>query len=196
MSAKPAIFPDERSDAERFDPILHRGHLDPSRIPGYSEIVQANDIAKADDLYFREQNKGTTKEDIYRQVGAMPAQLDVEFAWLPVSNGQGGESSHVARQLDRYRNQEGYRLATDEDLASRGYQFPPTARRAEDGTIRRGPDVALYVRSGEVARKWEAFKIEQQREIQGDQTSTLQTGDATARAWSNEVARETMTVKH
>ena len=42
--SKPLLFADERSDAERFDPRLHRGHLDPSRIPGYSEIVQANDI--------------------------------------------------------------------------------------------------------------------------------------------------------
>ena len=194
--SKPMIFADDRSDAERFDPTLHRGHLDPSRIPGWSEIVQANDIAKGDALTFRAANQGVTQEDLYAKIGAKPTLLDVEFAWLPITNAEGTTSSHVYRQLDRYVNQEGFRLATVEDLESRGYGFPPTARKAEDGSIRRGPDVALYVRSGEVARKWEAFKFAQQAELAGANPDTYAAGGYEAPAFRTPDAHETITVKH
>lgn len=164
---KPAIFADTRTDAERFDPMMQRGTLDPSRIPGYSEIVQANDIATSDALDFRAKN-GITQEDAYRLVGATPRKLEVEFQWLPISGVAGGRVSDAqARVLDRYQNQEGFRLATREDLSSRGFEMPPMGRVAEDGTIRRGADVALYVRSGEVARKWEAYKIAEQAALEG-----------------------------
>ena len=159
LTEKPVIFADTRTDAEKFDPMLHQGALDPGRIPGYSEIVMANDIAKADDLIFRNQNLGRTKEDIYRQIGVQPQELDVEFKWLRIT-GPGGSESHSARRdLDSQINQEGFRLASEEnDIVARGYGFPPSGRRAEDGTIRRGSDVALYVRDGKVAQKWEAFR--------------------------------------
>lgn len=193
--SKPAIFADDRSDAERFDPSQHRGHLDPSRIPGYSEVVMANDIARADDLYFRSQN-GRTKEDVYRQIGATPKELDVEFAWLPVSAAGGAPSNVQARVLDRYQHQEGFRLATEEDLTSRGFGFPPLGRLAEDGTIRRGADVALFVRSGVVARKWDAFKQREQAELEGRVPTSLSAGGYSAEAFGSEEERETITVKH
>lgn len=193
--SKPAIFADERSDAERFDPMQHRGHLDPSRIPGYSEIVMANDIARADDLVFRSTN-GRTKEDVYRQIGATPQELDVEFAWLPVSAAGGAPSQVQARALDRYKNQEGFRLACEEDLTSRGFGFPPLGRLAEDGTIRRGADVALFVRSGEVARKWEAYKIREQAELEGSKRITSVSGaGASTEAWAEEMERDSVTLK-
>lgn len=193
--SKPAIFADVRSDAERFDPTQHRGVLDPSRIPGYSEIVMANDISRADDLVFRSQN-GQTKEDIYRQIGATPRVLDVEFAWLPVSAAGGAPSTAQARVMDRYQHQEGFRLASEEDLTSRGFGFPPLGRLAEDGTIRRGADVALFVRSGEVARKWDAFKAREQAELEGRTPRSMSAGGYTVEAFGGEEDRETITVKH
>lgn len=193
--SKPAIFADDRSDAERFDPNLHRGHLDPSRIPGYSEIVMANDIAKADDLLFRSAN-GRTKEDVYREIGATPQELDVEFAWLPVSSAGGAPSQVQARALDRYKNQEGFRLACEEDLTSRGFGLPPLGRLAEDGTIRRGADVALFVRSGEVARKWDAYKKAEQDRLEGTVLTSVSAGGEVAEAWSAEEDRESATLKH
>ena len=190
---KPVLFPDERADAERFDPMQHRGHLDPSRIPGYSEIVQANDIAKADDLEFRDKN-GVSKEDMYRKIGATPRPLPVEFAWLPISGVAGGVSNAQERVNDRYRNQEGFRLAVwPDDFASHGFDFPPLGRHAEDGTIRRGSDTALYVRSGEVARKWDAFKIQEQARLEGRKTSS---GAAPGAFVGDLMASETVTVKH
>lgn len=192
---KPILFADDRSDVERFDPMLHRGHLDPSRIPGYSEIVMANDIAKADDLEFRHKN-GRTKEDVYRQIGATPRPLDVEFAWLPVSAAGGAPSQTQARVLDRWKHQEGFRLATEDDLTSRGFGFPPLGRLAEDGTIRRGADTALFVRSGEVARRWEAFKMAEQAELEGRSLTHVSSGGLSAEAWSAQEDSETVTVRH
>lgn len=194
---KPALFSDERTDAERFNPALHRGALDPSRIPGYSEIVQANDIDQADDLWFREQNNGLTKEDVYKQIGAQPQELPVEFAWLPISGTAGAPSANQARVLDRYVNAEGFRLATDEDLTRHGYGFPPSARVAEDGTIRRGSDTALYVRSGEVARMWERFKFEEQAKLSDPVETEFSSGGYAVEATSGEeFDKETVTVKH
>jgi hypothetical protein len=196
MPDKPVLFPDERTDAERFDPNLHRGTLDPSRIPGYSEIVQANDIADADPLLFRESN-GITKEDAYRLIGATPRELDVEFAWLPISGVAGADMSNLqARVMDNYTNREGFRLATEDDLTGRGFGFPPLGRLAEDGTIRRGADTALFVRSGEVARKWNAFKQAEQAALEGRVLDHVSAGGEATEAWMREEARETVTVKH
>ena len=193
LAEKPVLFPDDRSDAERFDPQMHRGHLDPSRIPGYSEVVQANDIEKADALTFRSLN-GRTKEDLYRQIGATPQALPVEFAWLPISGVAGGPSHAQDRVMDRYRNQEGFRLAVwPEDFEPHGYDFPPMGRHAEDGTIRRGADTALFVRSGEVARMWETHRLREQAEFEGRDTSSSNAPDAFA---GKLMGRETVNVTH
>lgn len=167
MPKKPTLFSDSRDDTQRFDPRLHRGELDPGRIEGYSEIIKANDLAKADPLTFRERN-GFSLEEAYRRVGASPRELDVEFAWLPASSPTGGTLSQAAaQQLDHYQNREGFRLATMEDIDERGFQLPLTAHEAPDGTIRRGSDVALYVRSGEVARMWESYRAEEAARMEG-----------------------------
>lgn len=193
--SKPVLFADARADAEKFDPMSHRGHLDPSRIPVYSEIVQANDIAKADDLDFRYKN-GFTKEEAYRRIGATPRPLEVEFAWLPISSAGGAPSQLQARALDSWKNQEGFRIATEEDLTSRGFGFPPLGRTAEDGTIRRGADTALFVRSGEVARKWEAFKMAEQAELEGQSLPAFTANGYVAETEGGLEASETVTVKH
>lgn len=172
-TSKPLLWSDSRTDAEKFDPSLHRGALDPSRIPGYSEIVQANDINKADDLVFREQNQGRTKDFYFKQIGASPRMLDVEFKWLRITGPGGADSSSAARELDVALNQEGFRLANVNDLESNGCSLPPSARKAEDGTIRRGPDVALYVRSGEVARLWERYLAEETARQEGSLTPSM-----------------------
>ena len=196
-TSKPLLFADDRSDAQRFDPRLHRGSLDPSRIPGYSEIVTANDIDKADDLWFREKNLGKTKDQVYREIGASPQVLPVEFQWLPVSGAAGGGiSSHQARVLDGMKNQQGFRLATVEDLEREGYGFPPAGRLAEDGTIRRGSDVGLFVRSGEVARMWNSFREDTQASLEGDTSRTATAGAYETDLSFSEEDRETVTVKH
>lgn len=194
---KPVLFSDDRSDVERFDPRLHQGSLDPSRIPGYSEIVQANDIEKADALRFREQNAGRTKEDVYKQLGASPRKLEVEFKWLRVSGPGGADSPSAQRDLDHYTTRQGFRLATTEDLTSNGCDMPPAARMAEDGSIRRGPDVALFVRSGEVARMWERYIAEETAKQEGASVpDEFKDGAYRADTFSEEIERETVDVTH
>ena len=101
----------------------------------------------------------------------------------------------LMRDLDRYEHAEGFKLATRADLENHGYGFPPAAREAEDGTIRRGPDVALYVRSGEVARMWEAAKFADQAELAGA-PQAFNAGGYSAEAFDEAEKRETITVKH
>lgn len=180
--AKPLLWGDTRPDVERFNPKLHEGRgADPSRIPGYSEIVQANDVASADELTFRnhQQQFGLTgkikkQEDVYKLIGAHPQELPVEFKWLPISGpGGGAMSPHAASALDQYTNKEGFSLVKVDlkdpvaDFSNQyyGYGFPSTGRVEADGTIRRGPDVALYVRSGEVARMWKQHQEERAQEM-------------------------------
>jgi hypothetical protein len=195
MSTKPIIFSDTRGDAEKFDPRLHAGNLDPSRVPGYSEIVKANDIARADPLIFREKT-GMTQEEAYAKIGAKPQELAVELAWLRISGPGGAESHSAARELDRAVYQEGFRLCSKEDLEGHGYGFPPAARPAEDGTIRRGPDTALYIRSGEVARKWEQYLAEETARLEGAaMPHTLTEGDYASETFE-ETQRETVEVTH
>lgn len=172
MAKKPVMWNEDPTDIERFNPRNFRGVSDPSRIPGYYEIVQANDIAKADDLIFREKHRENpeinTKEDAYRMLGAHPQKLDVEFQWLPISGPNGESVGRVDATLDHYKNQQGFRLATKDDLESRGFGFPPAGRMAEDNTIRRGHDVALFVRDGKVARMWEKYKAEAAAKAEGN----------------------------
>lgn len=197
---KPLLFAEPKSDAEKFDPRKHRGALDPSRIPGYSEIVMANEIEATDDLTFRNAHRDnpyiSTKEDVYRSIGQTPRELDVEFAWLPVSGAAGARSASVDRVLDSYMHQEGFRLATREDLESRGFGFPPAGREAEDGKIRRGSDVALFVRSSEVAQMWHDYKLEEQKAREGVPMTSLSADGGELEAWAREEGSETVYVKH
>jgi hypothetical protein len=172
---KPALKPTLFTNEDRFDPKAQNGTSDPGRIEGYSEIVRANDLAKADDYKFREIHGGKTKEDVYKVIGASPRELDCEFGWLPISGGAGGSMSQAAsQQLDHYMSREGFVLANEADLTSRGFRLPPTAHIAADGTIRRGSDVALYIRSGEVARKWERYKADLAAEAENALPQNLQ----------------------
>lgn len=175
---KPVLFPEDY-DPRRFDP--GKGNFNkPSRIEGYTEIVQANDIAKADDLTFREAHKGSkvikTKEDVYKILGAKPQELPVEFKWLRINGPGGAYSSSAAAEIDAYTADQGFVLCTKERfdaLASAyGYKFNNAAWRvAEDGTIRRGYDVALYYRSGEVARMWGKHLAERAASAEGNTLS-------------------------
>lgn len=186
MAKKPVLFPDDiKSNPDtQFDPEYWEGRaVDPSWIHGYSEVVQANDIAKSDPLEFRTQMKNSgsklqTQEDWFRHIGASPQELPVEFMWLPIS-GPNGEhmGPHQLRQLETYENQMGFRPVRAERNADGewciplfeqyGYRLSRNAHVGEDGMIRRGPDSGLYYRSGEVARKWEAYKQRKAAEADG-----------------------------
>lgn len=174
MSTKPVLFPENYSTS-RFDPTKRAGS-DPSRIPGYAEQIQANDIDAADDLLFRNAHKDSKdikrKEDVYKKIGAKPGKMPVEFAWLRV-NGPGGANSPTANaEVDSYMTDQGFIPCTKDkfELLSKeyGYTFNDAAWRvAEDGTIRRGYDVALFYRRGDVAEMWKKAIAEEAARLEG-----------------------------
>ena len=98
MTGKPLLFPEDY-DRKRFDPKNVKSS-EPDRIEGWTEIRKANDIAKADDLLFREAHNGAavikTKEDAYKVVGAKPQELPVDFKWLRVTGPGGAHSPSAA----------------------------------------------------------------------------------------------------
>src|SRR5690606_14892885 len=75
-------------------------------------------------------------------------------------------NSYSAAVQLMHAEQEGWRPATKADLDNRGFGMPPTAHVAADGTIRR-LDTALYIRDGEVARKWERIRAEAAERAEG-----------------------------
>lgn len=161
--AKPALFADSRSPADRFDPNKTRGN-DPSYVPGYSEIVQANDIDASDDVTFLTAHKDAKegsrkKEDWYKKIGAHPQKLPVELSWQRTS-GINGERSYTADKQMADAQDEGWSTITRQELEDLGYGMPPSAHVDADGLIRRR-DTALCVRDGEVARRWHRYRQEQ-----------------------------------
>ena len=189
---KPLIFADD--DATRFSPDNVR-HADPSRIPGYSEVVQANDVAKADELRFRTQHAGKLKqEDVYKSIGADPKALDVEYQWLRITGPGGGDSYTANVELDK-AVQQGFRKANRSVLEHFGHGFPPAAHEEADGTIRR-MDVALYYRSGEVARKWERYYAEESAKREGARTESFRDGAFSAPVVETERSREFVELSH
>jgi len=201
MATKPLLFPEDYS-ATKFDPRKQNAN-DSSRIEGYSEIVQANDIAKSDDLLFRNAHQGAshlkTKEDVYKVIGAKPQELPVEFAWLRVNGPGGAHSSTAAAEIDAYTADQGFVLCTKDRFTQLsnafGYKFNSAAWRvAEDGTIMRGYDVALFYRSGEVAKMWEDHRLDENARAEGARfPNKLQSKGATAETFvENEVEEEVL----
>jgi len=198
---KPALFAEDYS-IDKFNP-RSRTASDPSRIGGWSEIVMANDIAKADDLEFREAHREavniSTKEDVYKQIGAKPQELPVEFKWLRI-NGPGGANSPTANaEVDMYTSDQGFVLCTKDRFdalnEAYGYEFNHAAWSvSEDGTIRRGYDVALFYRSGEVARMWDKFLADEAAMAEGASLpSTF--GSSKAETFKEEEVEE-ITISH
>jgi hypothetical protein len=204
MTNKPMLFPEDY-DVRRFDPA--RGSdAKPSRIKGYTEITRANDISKADDLKFREAHSGAavikTKEDAYKVIGAAPAQLPVEFKWLRVNGPGGAHSASALAEVDMYTTDQGFILCTKDRFMALaeayGYEFNHSAWRvAEDGSITRGYDVALFYRSGEVARMWDRHMAEEAARIEGGEfTRELRAGGETAETFAEESVQKDVLINH
>ena len=202
-TGKPMLFPEDY-DPRRFDPGKNRTSK-PSRIGGYTEILRANDIAKADELKFREAHSGAavikTQEDAYKVIGATPQELPVEFKWLR-TNGPGGAYSPVAAaEVDGYTSDQGFILCTKErfdTLADMfGYEFNHASWRvSEDGAIHRGYDVSLFYRSGEVARKWDRFMADEVAKAEGASLPAEITGKNTTAETFSEQEIEEVFIKH
>jgi hypothetical protein len=188
---KPAIFADYVSDDDIAAELSNLDSLDPSRIPGYHEIVQANEIAAADQLTWDNQYAGTgiTKEKIYKLIGARPQELPVNFVWLRVAGPDGGNS--YSADADRmWWTERGYRPATLEDITRHGWRMPPAAH--ESGGMIRRLDTALFVVDGRRARAIEKRRADQAAQAENrDDSETV--GKATGVPISHESERGTFT---
>ena len=168
---KPVILNDYKLGQEDEEAFDFSGHfnktIEPSYIPGYSELVQANDIAATDDHVWYEQHRETkhTKEHFYGVIGSNPKPLPVRFMWLRTQSVGGLHSADVANQLMEYERRK-YRTARyPEDFEPHGFGFPPAAHKEADGTIRRD-DVTLYVVDGRAADAFDKAQQQYTRDLE------------------------------
>lgn len=187
---KPALFANYTADDNpTFDPTGYEVE-DASWIPGYSEIVRANEIAKADDFVWAVQHEktGITKKQIYEVIGAQPQELPVEFAWLRVMGLDGGNSANADRERASYTKR-GWRIVTVDDLKNWGLGLPPQAH-VSGGMIRRD-DVALFVVDG---RRERSFREWEARQLAEAEAETKREGEKTGVPLTGEVERGTFTL--
>lgn len=188
MTGKPLLFgeDDPRRKAQRA-----RGGLAPDYIPGYSELVQARDIAKAEHFYDGIEHRGLTdaqKRVYYERFGTKPVDSEWEFSWQRVS-GPGGENSYNASTALMLAENDGWELvqlkakdikrAKEEFKERFGYGFPPAAHLMPDGSLRR-LDVALYVMRGHTWRALEYEReLENKRRLLEEKQSAVESGSKT-----------------
>ena len=155
MAKKPLIFGPGMvtPDGDAPEP-----YLQPDYIPGYSEIVKARDVEKAEYLNDGSNTRGLSesqKRAYYRKVGAQPQKTEYEFMWLRVAGPGGGQSFEADREMMFHRHDgwEVIKVDSEADFTEKyGFGFPPAAHLAPDGTIRQ-LDVALAAIPSEVARR-------------------------------------------
>lgn len=163
MSKKPLLWNTPEVD-EAHLPRRLREKLGADYIPGYSEIVFANDLSLSDKLTDAE------KEEYYKkEFGVGPNVLPYEFKWVRVSGPHGQPSDSAREDTFNYRRM-GYKPVTVEAeadfKAQFGFGFPPVAHIGADGMIRHR-DSALFYVDRETADRLERERIEANRRFLG-----------------------------
>jgi hypothetical protein len=159
MAKKPVILTNyDRVAEDEVEELIARNRqledsYDPYYIPGYTEIVKANEIANADDHVWHERYSKTdiTKAKVLAGIGANPQPLPVNFTPLRVSSADGTSNANVTRDLMPY-SRWGYRPAIwPEDFTKHGFGQPPGYTVRQDGTLHRD-DLQLFVVDGRAER--------------------------------------------
>lgn len=127
---KPLIFADDPYESLDEGLAFKTGDHDLSYVPGYSEKKRENAFRARDDEPLHE----------------LP-----RLQWVRISRGSGEDVGVTDDAMMTWRAQGYMAMGTDKlrELAEQywpeyGYRFPPQARVAADGTIRRSGDVALF----------------------------------------------------
>ena len=157
---------DSKTAAEQFQPDEFEWQdNDSSYIPGYSEVIKANDINTSNRL------SDSEKEKYFKRFGTGPKKLPFQFVYLRMTNAAGGESHSAAVDRMVYR-QAGYNICTKDDFEQLMEQYPEilkgtpweagSAILEADGTIRR-LDSALFVvmTDNPRFRAWQRRRAEQ-----------------------------------
>ena len=135
-----------------------RSRIGADYIPGYSEIVMANDLAKSAVI------PEHIKEKYYKvDFGTGPQELPFIFAWVRVVGPTGDVSASANQDAFEFK-QKGWRevkLMSNKQAEFTeiyGYGFPPAAHIAGDRTIRHR-DAALFVVDKKTAENLETERI-------------------------------------
>lgn len=163
MSKKPLLWNTPEQD-EALLPRRLREKLGADYIPGYSEIVFANDLSITDQLTESE------KQEYYdKEFGVGPNVLPYEFKWVRVS-GPHGQLTDSAREDTFNYKRMGYQpiiVQTEEDFKAQfGFGFPPVAHIGADGMVRHR-DSALFYVDRETADRLERERLEANKRFLG-----------------------------
>lgn len=148
MANKPLILADDTPIEQRFQAEGYTWEeQDATYIPGYSEIIKANDLDTSERLSTEQ------KESYFKRWGTGPRKLPFEFVYLRMTNAAGGVSHSAAVDRMVY-NQAGYTICKKDDFLALQERFPDillgtpwengSATLEPDGTVRR-LDSALFV---------------------------------------------------
>jgi hypothetical protein len=167
---KPVLFHKEEADIASL-PRRLRSRLGADYIPGYSEIVMANDLSESNVI------STDVKEKYYSvDFGTGPSELPVEFKWVPVV-GPDGNTSFNANEAVWHHKSQGYKPVTlraqtretaEEEFRKEfvGFGFPPAAELSADGMVRHR-DAALFYVDREVADRIEKERMEENKRFLG-----------------------------
>lgn len=174
---KPLLFGEtlEKETERAYDLPGYAGEAnDPAWIDGYSQMIRARDILKAEygSLTYRLRDK------LLRDLGVTEYKAPpVDLMWGRVTGLDGKENDNVRLDM-RAHNRAGYKVITKTDLEALGYSVPESAHVEADGTIRRG-DVALMAvdaeraRANEQRRRAEVAELEGTDGLTGQETGTF-----------------------
>ena len=163
MSKKPLLWNEPEAD-ESLLPRRLRQKLGADYIPGYSEIVFANDLSTSKHLTEPE------KQEYYKkEFGVGPNVLPVEFKWVRVSGPQGQPTDSAREDTFNYRRM-GFKpvtVETEGDFKTQfGFGFPPVAHIGADGMVRHR-DSALFYVDRETADRLERERIAENKRFLG-----------------------------
>lgn len=151
-------------------PVSHAGY-----IPGYHEQKKANDIAKGERFASGNKQHGLTetdKKEYYERFGTEPGPVPYEFDWARTRKPDGTEGTTLAMNRVKMRlEREGWKPAKERDFEEGGkfhelgWELPPGADVAADGTIRRWDTTLMYL----PRERFERVKRDRQRDGKGNE---------------------------
>lgn len=168
---RPVLFGDEETASDRHTARMSERDVSQSQklgsyIPGYTEQLQANDIAGGVQFASGGEIHGLDESDkrqYYERFGTEPRQLPYRFKPIRTTTPSGeGENVQISQNLWNFKRR-GWRAAKKEDFEEGGkfhklgWEMPPGFQVQPDGTLQRW-DTTLFYIEGEKYRRLEAEK--------------------------------------
>lgn len=198
-SKRPVVFGDETTASDRHTARMAERDVSQAQklgsyIPGYTEQVQANDIASGTEFASRGEIHGmdeSEKRKYYERFGTEPQPLPYRLKPVRTSTADGeGENITISQNLQNFKRR-GWRPAKAEDFAEDGkfgrlgWEKPPGFEAQPDGTLRRW-DTTLFYIEGEQYRRLQEQKHtpEEEKLPQGPDSEMYEKEEGSAKAVS------------